>query len=560
MTSPDVPLTCRFETELEAYHLGQLEAPAADTVREHVAGCPACAASLEEVRRVFTLADRIEVIEPSLRFRREMDAFVAGLDRPARDAGAPVAEVPVFLLSYAAWKFRTSRGFRVLALSAMVHAAALLLLALLVLPRVEPREQEIRLVFEPPVDVAPDDEPAPLDGSSFAEDDSVLRDDDELGHATPRPPRAPEIPDDPLRDPRPVPLDGVLRRAYPTDRVAAWMSRRVDQARKSALVVNAYGDARSLDAIGRALLHLSATQGDDGSWAAGASAPGYRTGVTALAVLAFLGDGHSVHQGDHRRTVGRAAGWLVSCQDEVAGLIRTESRAGHDDDRPMYGHALATYALVELYGLDYRHFTASYRGRLRRTIRFAIAASEATANEDGGWRYLPGPGAGPSDASVTLWQLIALQAARDAGFTVSDAVVGRAAAFLKTLTDETGAQHYRVDRRESTGALNAGALAVARLLRTSDATRRVRAELVADARPTGDEDARDPLLWFLATLALRRDGDERAIAWARAIAPLLLTAQRPDGGWSEDVRYGSQGGRTYATAMGVLALEAVFRE
>jgi len=561
MTSPesraDRTPACKVEAELEAFHLGQLDAAAADEVRAHVATCASCAASLDEVGRIFAAADQIEVLEPSLKFRREMEAFVSGLERPTRAAtGHGVAEVPIFLLSYAAWKFRTSRGFRVLALSAAAHAAVLLVLALVVLPSAaEPTEHVVRVKFsdeqtEPESGLPNPDTDDPANGEIASHVDEEMRPD--------RVEPSDKIPAEPFRiDPRPLPLgEGVLR-DYPTDRVAAWMSGRVDDTLKDELVRGVYGDRKPLDAIGRALAHLAKTQEESGAWAPAESAPGYRTGVTALALLAFLGDGQSVHQGDHKTTVLRAAEWLVARQDPVDGIIRTASREGFDDDRPMYGHSLATYALVELYGLDYR-FSGRFRGQLRRTIRFAIAASAVSVNADGGWRYQPGRG--PSDASVTVWQMLALQAAQDAGFVVPRVIVGRAAKFLESLTDDAGAQLYKQDRLESTAALNAGALAVSRLLGSSDSTRKTRATLVAEARPDRAA-ARDPLAWFLATLALHRDGDERVVAWARAISPILLVAQNADGGWSiDDVRYGSQGGAAFATAMGALALQGAYRE
>ena len=64
-------------------------------------------------------------------------------------------------------------------------------------------------------------------------------------------------------------------------------------------------------------------------------------------LLAFLGSGNTMRTGPYKDNVKRAVKWLVEQQDDASGLIG--SNASHDF---IYGHAIATWALCEAYGLS----------------------------------------------------------------------------------------------------------------------------------------------------------------------------------------------------------------
>ena len=90
-------------------------------------------------------------------------------------------------------------------------------------------------------------------------------------------------------------------------------------------------------AIMKALRWLKATQREDGSW------EGERpVGVTGMALLTFLAHGETPVSLEFGATVERAMQYLLAQQDE-RGLF---TRTGHQ-----YGHAVATYALAEAYGM-----------------------------------------------------------------------------------------------------------------------------------------------------------------------------------------------------------------
>ena len=87
--------------------------------------------------------------------------------------------------------------------------------------------------------------------------------------------------------------------------------------------------------VARGLQWLADHQDEDGKWDADGfdkhdpagdrtTGPGYAAhdvGVTGLALLAFLGDGHTMKRGRHRDTVVAGVRWLLAQQDSESGRL-----------------------------------------------------------------------------------------------------------------------------------------------------------------------------------------------------------------------------------------------
>ncbi|MEE8467930.1 MAG: prenyltransferase/squalene oxidase repeat-containing protein, partial [Planctomycetota bacterium] len=188
--------------------------------------------------------------------------------------------------------------------------------------------------------------------------------------------------------------------------------------------------------LDRGLRWLAAHQDLDGSWDADGfmkhdppgdpcTGPGdalHDVGLTGLALLAFLGDGNTLHTGRYRDVVTRGVRWLRRQQDLDNGLLG--EAIGHTF---LYDHAIASLALGEAY-----YF--SHSPLLRNTVQLSMNYIQRARNPYGAWRY-DVPPTGDNDTSVTGWMIFALESAREAGLQVeSDAFLG-ALTWIDEVTD-----------------------------------------------------------------------------------------------------------------------------
>ena len=172
-------------------------------------------------------------------------------------------------------------------------------------------------------------------------------------------------------------------------------------AMKAALLAKYGGSGETQEAVKRGLEWLKRNQTKNGGWSM--KGP-YRDGnhseneasATAMALLAFLGDGHTHRTGDYINEVERGMKFLVSLQNR-SGFMAKGAR-GHEQ---MYSQAQATIALCELYGMT-TGLMASSCAEL--AVDFAVKAQSS----QGGWRYQPNQ---DSDTSVTGWFLLSLMSA-----------------------------------------------------------------------------------------------------------------------------------------------------
>jgi hypothetical protein len=128
-----------------------------------------------------------------------------------------------------------------------------------------------------------------------------------------------------------------------------------------------------------------------------------------------------------------------------------------DPQSRMHGHGYATMALALAYGsLDEE--SAIDPVDFRRRLVSAIRCIEESQDDSGGWGYLPVPTM--HEGSVTVTQVWALRAAREAGFKVERRVIDKAIRYLEASHDpETGGFCYSLDTRtQQSYALTAAAL------------------------------------------------------------------------------------------------------
>src|SRR5208337_3873735 len=195
-------------------------------------------------------------------------------------------------------------------------------------------------------------------------------------------------------------------------------SKDKDKGNESTKSVGAFGDSQRGDvpegtmemltpdtdgAIQSGLAWLAKSQNADGSFGTGT----YRgnIAVTSLAGLAFMSAGSSPGRGPHGSQIDKALAFVME-NTSPSGFIAVASSSTHG---PMYSHGFGTLFLAEAYGMTHR---PEIREKLQKAVRLIID----TQNNEGGWRYQPVRR--DADLSVTICQINALRAARNAGLYV----------------------------------------------------------------------------------------------------------------------------------------------
>ncbi|HLL89907.1 MAG TPA: prenyltransferase/squalene oxidase repeat-containing protein [Tepidisphaeraceae bacterium] len=179
-------------------------------------------------------------------------------------------------------------------------------------------------------------------------------------------------------------------------------------------------------AVERGLAWLASKQGADGSYGSGGGFQRH-AGITALAGLAFMQNGNLPNRGRYGAQVRKCLDFvLASCQE--SGLVASDMT-----NSPMYGHGFATLFLGEVYGMT---GDESVKEKLTKAVRLI----ERSQNAEGGWRYQPAPL--DADISVTICQVMALRAARDAGIKVDRVVIDKSVAYVRACQNADGGFSY----------------------------------------------------------------------------------------------------------------------
>jgi hypothetical protein len=180
-------------------------------------------------------------------------------------------------------------------------------------------------------------------------------------------------------------------------------------------------------AIDAGLAWLARTQNSDGSFGSGT----YRgnIAVTSLAGLAFMAAGSSPGRGPYGAQIDKAVLYVME-NTSPSGFIAVAAAATHG---PMYSHGFGTLFLAEAYGMTHR---PEIREKVQKAVRLIID----TQNFEGGWRYQPVRR--DADLSVTICQINALRAARNAGIYVPKETVENCIRYVKQSQNPDGGFRY----------------------------------------------------------------------------------------------------------------------
>jgi len=300
---------------------------------------------------------------------------------------------------------------------------------------------------------------------------------------------------------------------------------------------------QTASAIDRGLVFLAARQREDGSFGSGGS--DQNVAVCGLAGMAFIASGSTPGRGPYGRQVDRCLDFILA-HTEQSGFIDV---AGSNSRGPMYGHGFATLFLAECNGM-------SPRPDLREKLTRAVNLIVNTQNDEGGWRYKP-ERASAADISVTVCEVMALRAARNAGLHVPPETMAHAVTFIKKCQNADGGFKYMLQMPGAGGASEfpRSAAAVVALYgagiyegpEIDNGLRYLRTKI-----PRGDDFSREGYFFYghyYAVQAMWQAGGEDWSRWYPAIRDALLKRQSDNGSWVDAVS------DEYGTAMATIILQ-----
>lgn len=297
-------------------------------------------------------------------------------------------------------------------------------------------------------------------------------------------------------------------------------------------------NAETRRAIDRGLAWLAKEQSSDGSYGSD-SHYGRHVGITGLAGLAFLAGGSTPGRGPYGENVSRCIDFILSNAAE-SGLLAAETSHG-----PMYGHGFATLFLAEVYGM-------SPRPDLEEALRRAIRLIVMTQNDQGGWRYQPVRY--DADISVTVCELMALRAARNAGVYVPKDVIDKATFYIRESQNPDGGFRYMLNTGASAFARSAAAVAALQYAGVYHGDEVARGlKYVSQFRPgSGDQQNLSHYYYghYYAVQAMFVAGGDHWMTWWPSVRDELVSKQDPEhGSWR------GQAGEQYGTAMALIVLQ-----
>ena len=191
-------------------------------------------------------------------------------------------------------------------------------------------------------------------------------------------------------------------------------------------------DAEIEASIQRGLDYLARTQNRDGSWRSEGRQGMYPCAMTGLAGMALLGDGSTPTRGKHWRQVRRCVDFLIG-QQQPSGLITAPA----EEAQSMYGHGFSTMFLAEVYGMEEDE---RRQQDLARVLALAVKLIAQSQSSNGGWIYTPTSGV--DEGSVTVTQMQALRACRNAGIVVPTETVKKAVDYIAKSANADGSIRY----------------------------------------------------------------------------------------------------------------------
>jgi hypothetical protein len=317
------------------------------------------------------------------------------------------------------------------------------------------------------------------------------------------------------------------------------------------------GTLESEAVVARGLSWLGKVQSPDGRWMLNGNfkngGQANDTAGTAFGLLPFLAAG-TTHK------AAKDNPFAKQVEKGLVFLIRKQDRRTGNLGGGMYGHALATTALCEAYGL-------SQDPALRRPAQMAVNYLVTAQHTEGGWRYAPGE---KGDTSVTGWVLQALWAAKMAELDVPQVTLRKTARFLDAVCDPTN-EGYGYTGPGSTATMSAvGLLCRQKLQGWGPHNPRLITGITNNVAlvppPAAGTRPSNMYYYYYATQVMHDVGGEKWKAWNEKMRDSLVRSQDASddpsrrGSWDPTGDpHATVGGRLMYTSLALLTLEVYYR-
>ena len=289
-------------------------------------------------------------------------------------------------------------------------------------------------------------------------------------------------------------------------------------------------------AIDRGLQWLSRNQSRSGAYKHGSQDA---VGITGLAGIAFMAGGHVPGRGKYGKNVEDCVKYVLKNTNMTTGYINSGNSR-------MYQHGFAMLFLAEAFGM-------TNDPDVRKALIKSVQLLQQSQNPEGGWRYSPTPT--DADISITICQIMALRAARNAGITVDKAVIDKGIEYVKKCHMRDGRFSYTPGGGTIGGGFASTAAGVVTLFYAGDyyapeaknglkwLTKNTKKAFQGNSYPMYGN------YYAVQAMHLAPDREEYWLKYFTHVREHLIKQQRADGSWNFNH------GPHYCTAMSLIILQ-----
>tara|TARA_B100001964_G_scaffold169367_1_gene186203 strand:+ start:413 stop:1498 length:1086 start_codon:yes stop_codon:yes gene_type:complete len=309
-------------------------------------------------------------------------------------------------------------------------------------------------------------------------------------------------------------------------------------------------------AIAKATRFLISKQAPDGS----IHDRGNQTTMTSLSLMALAAVGNQpVNPNEEGRVMRRALDFVLK-----EGRQDDHGYFGNRDGGRMYGHGIVTLMLSEMLGMGLdKEQDQRIRKRCQKAIDLILRSQKVpkSTSHQGGWRYTPD--SRDADLSVSIWQLMSLRSAKNAGLAVPTAAIEDAIGYLRrsyhSRLDSKGEPEnkksgfaYQPGGHPEYTTTAAGLLAMQVCGEYESPFVKGAADWLLENEPNTGKKFFFYGTYYYSQGMYQRGGDHAKIA-RKKVEDIMLKLQRGDGSWHGSGSENSAG-QVYSTTMAVLAL------